>query len=625
MKNIAMPDSALSSARRFLSGIAPRRQRISIQAGDATARILLTRREVSGLRIEKLVTIDLAADGLLTPEEMARRVGQILDGMPASAPVAVALPSGRSHSQIMELTPGDTRAPWQLTQAVGGRQFDQVPSIFDARRLRAFDNHAHPAWVTIAREADVELQLLRCGLDAESVTHVSSADGALAAAFAEVSARPSSAVLVELGTVSGMLVLIVDEQVVFSAGIDTGATAFVAALAADLRCPAEEAEIVIRREGPAAVSDSTPKLRAVLARWSNTIETLLREYARETGAADPQALLALPRWFSGSLLEDYKARAMVEVHAGGDASQRWPEVAVAGDGRSVSLAACAIAWGVAAISSGLRPAPANLLPAAAREARRLRRRTGWLHAACLALLLPGLIVVGHACVSRLDSIHRKEQRLALLEEARAAGPRLADALAARESAWLEAAPSLYLQKRTRDLLGGVRTLRSLRNVGGVAPPPPPPPATAVPPAAAAEGKADFWYAVIADAETYAGGALPKGTPAAMPETQLLRGCFSRSGGLVVELSLAPVNRDPLGTIGALVNALRTTGHFTSVDILPVRARQALADPAVFAPGGDFALALEATPFEHTLPPPPPAARPGGGNGGSRSRGGLFGP
>ncbi|EIQ01734.1 hypothetical protein OpiT1DRAFT_00308 [Opitutaceae bacterium TAV1] len=600
-----MPDSALSSARRFLSGIAPRRQRISIQAGDATARILLTRREVSGLRIEKLVTIDLAADGLLTPEEMARRVGQILDGMPASAPVAVALPLGRSHSQIMELTPGDTRAPWQLTQAVGGRQFDQVPSIFDSRRLRAFDNHAHPAWVTIAREADVELQLLRCGLDAESVTHVSSADGALAAAFAEVSERPSSAVLVELGTVSGMLVLIVDDQVVFSAGIDTGATAFVAALAADLHCPAEEAEIVIRREGPAAVSDSTPKLRAALARWSNTIETLLREHARETGAS-PEALLVLPRWFSGSLLEDYKARAMVEAHAGGDASQRWPEVAV-GDGHSVSLAACAIAWGVAAISSGLQPAPANLLPAVAREARRLRRRTGWLHAACLALLLPGLMVVGHACVTRLDSIHRKEQRLALLEEARAAGPRLADALAARESAYLEAAPSLYLQKRTRDLLGGLRTLRSLRTEGSEA----------------ARDKADFWYAVIADVETYSGGALPKGSPAAMPETQLLRGCFSRSSGLVVELSLAPANKDPLGTIGALVNALRTTGHFTSVDILPVRARQALADPAVFAPGGDFALALETTPFEHTLPPPPPA--PPGGNGGSRSRGGLFGP
>lgn len=479
-------------------------------------------------------------------------------------------------------------------QTVGGRQFEQVPSIFDAHPLRPFGQYNHPTWVTIAREADVDLQLLRCGLAANGVTHVTSADGALAAAFAEVSERPPSAALIEIGAVASTLVLVANNQIVFSASIDTGSGAFLTALAADLRCPVDEAEIVLRREGPSTISPATPQLQAALLRWRHSVETLLREHAREAGIP-PDTLLALPRWFSGAQLADPAVRALLETHAGGDPAQHWPDIAV-GDGRAVSLAACAIAYGVAAISCGLQAAPANLLPPAAREARSIRKRTTLLHAACLAALALGAVFVTQAWIARLASVRAKQERMTLLEHASDAGPRLAGELAAREQAYIEASPSLYLQKRTRDLITGIRTLSAQR---------------------AAHKNADYWYAVIADAETYAGGAIPQGTPAADPEVQLLRGCFARPSGLVVELSLSPANKDQLGTIGAIVHELRATHQFTSVDILPVRARQALADPRVFAPkGGDFAIALETAPFEHGLPPPPPAANDG--------RGGLFG-
>ncbi|WP_232767134.1 hypothetical protein, partial [Geminisphaera colitermitum] len=582
-----MPATAATTAavRRLLTGIAPHGRRIAIQAGEAVARILLARREVSGLRIEKLITIDLAADGLLTPEEMARRLGQILATLPP-APVALSLPLGRSHSQIMDLPPGDTRAAHPLVQTIGGRQFEQVPSIYDSRPLKPFGPHARPAWITIAREADVDLQLLRCGLAAGDVTHITSADGALSAAFAEVSARPPSAVLIELGAVASTLVLVLDHQTVFSASIDTGSGALLAALATDLRCPADEAEIVLKREGPAVVSPATPQLQAALQRWHHSIETLLREHAREAGIP-PDTLLELPRWFSGAQLADPGVRALLETHAGGHPAQHWPDIAVGDDGRAVSLAACAIAYGVAAISSGLQPAPANLLPPAARELRRTRQKTTWLHAALLTALVLGAALVTHAWAGRLASVRAKQERVALLEHARDAGPRLTEEFAAREQAYLEATPALYLQKRTRDLLTGIRTLSTART--------------------AHAPTADFWFAVIADAETYVGGAIPQGTPAAAPETQFLRGCFARPTGLVVELSLPPSNKDHLGSIGTLVQNLRATHQFTSVDILPVRARQPLADPSVFAPkGGDFALALETAPYEHNLPPPPPS-------------------
>lgn len=573
---------------------------MAIQAGESVVRILLARREVSGLRIEKLITIDLVSDGLLTPEEMARRVGQIRATLPP-APVALSLPLGRSHSQIMELSPDDTRAAHQLAQSVGGRQFEQVPSVFDARPLRSFGSHEHPTWVTIAREADVDLQLLRCGLASGDVSHITSSDGALSAAFAEVSERPSSAVLVEVGAVASTLVLVWENQAVFSASIDTGSSAFLAALAADLRCPVDEAEIVLKREGAAAISPATPQLQAALLRWRHSVETLLREQAREAGIP-PDMLLSLPRWFSGAQLADPGMRGLFETHAGGDPAQHWPDIAI-DDGRAISLASCAIAYGVAAIASGLQPASPNLLPLSARELRRVQRRTSWLHVACLAMIVLGFVLVGKVWAERRASVRTKEERVALLERARDAGPRLTDELAAREQAYIEATPALYLQKRTRDILMGVRTLGAQRSGDG-------------------KQDKDFWFAVIADAETYAGGAIPQGTPAAAPETQLLRGCFARPTGLVVELSLPPSNKDQLGAIGALVGSLRATHQFASVDILPVRARQPLADPSVFAPkGGDFAIALDAAPFEHNLPPPPPSAN---GERGGRARGGLFG-
>ena len=111
---------------------------------------------------------------------------------------------------------------------------------------------------------------------------------------------------------------------------------------------------------------------------------------------------------------------------------------------------------------------------------------------------------------------------------------------------------------------------------------------------------------MADAESYReGGAAPAPRTA---DPVLLYDYLSRPLGLVVELSLTPETADKLGTIGALATRLRATELFARVDILPSRARQALADPTVFAAQNDFALSLEGRPFEHSVPPPPPESR-----------------
>ncbi len=563
------------------------RRHLAVQAGDRFARFLLARRRGPTLRVERIETIDLRREGLLTPEETAHHLRGVLTAFPASAPVALALPLGRALSQVIDVGPGEARAHHHLAQTVGGRQFEQVPSLFDSRPLRPFAGHDHPMWVTIAREADVELQLLRCGIDAGRVSHVTSADGALAAAFALQIGAPDAAVLIELGSVATAIVVVESCQAVFSASFDTGMGAFIDALAADLGCPSDEAEFVLGRDGDEAVNPGTPQLAAALARWRSDLEALLAERARESGriAGD---LLALPRWFSGVAFVNPLLRDLVEKYGGGNRAHRWPDVSDAA-GRPVPLSAHALAWGTAAVGLGVVPTPANLMPPTAQRMRRVATWTGWLHVACLVALAVGACSLVNAIWARHRAVAAKQERVALLQRAKEAGPRLAEAEAARDRAYFETVSVLYFQKRTRDLLAGVRALRAQRVDDG------------------------FWYAVVADAESYATGAPPvtAGAPGAVGDALPLRQLVERPTGLIVELSLPPETPDKLGAISRLAEGLRASGVFSGIDILPARARRSLADPAVLAPDSDFALGLEAPPFEHSLPPPPAPSAGGG--------------
>ncbi len=563
------------------------RQHIAVQAGSRFARIMLARREGRSLRIERLLVIDLQANGLLTPGELATHLRGVLATLP-TVPVTVTLQPGRTHSQVLELKPGDPLAAEWLAQAVGGRQFDQILSVYDARPLRPFPGHPHPQWVTIARDADVTIQLMRCGLDPERTAHVVSADAALVAAYNATSRAgdPTSAVLVEIGSDASTLVVIEEGQGVFAANFDLGTASLIAALAVDLDCSLPEAERILVREGAAASGPATPRLVTALARWRNAFENVLKEHARETGRS-PEPLLAHPRRFSGALLANAGIRALFASTADLVPVQDWPDVP-SSEGEPVNASGCAIACGATAIGLDLAPTSVDLLPATSRTARSAARRIGWLHVAGLAIAATGLLFAANTLWQRSVSIEAKETRLELLQRARDAGPQLTDTLAARDQAYREAVPLLYFQKRTRDFVAATRLLREQRKHPG------------------------FWFALVADSETYHANSLPRGTPAATPETQLLRNCLARPTGLVVELSLAPGGGDQLGKISTLVTELRASPLFSGVDILPARARQSLADRSVFSSGDGFALSLETPTFEHFLPPP---ATPGTTSGG----------
>jgi hypothetical protein len=589
--NFALPEPLQRALTRIEAG---GRARVVIEAGERGARLLLVRRAGETVRVERVLGADLRADGLLSPGEMAARIGVLLAELPSAATTLV-LPPGRTHSQLIALRPGESRAVADLAVAAGGRQFDAVPSVFDAKPLRATRRHARAMWVSIARDADVEVQLLRCGVPAERIAAIIGADAALAAAFAALPGRPSTAVLIELGASSGVLVVVEDDQPVFAADLDWGSDFLVTALAADLRCTAAVAQGILERDGVITPGPETPKLAAAAVRLRQAVEAFLQDYARESGqsAAD---LLAAVRRVSGPGLEGGWRRGMVSSSLGAATIQDWPKLTVA-DGGVLDLSGGAVAYGTAAIALGLVAQPPNLAPSRARAARRTELVVAGLHAVGLAVGVCGLLWSAFAISGLVAELNERKAELAALHVAREATPRVVAAREERAEAGLAALPVMYLQKRTRDLITGVRLLRETR------------------------GTADYWFALVTDAETYQAGSLPKGTPSAAPETQKLAGCLARSSGLVVELSFRPGGGDPLGRVGALITELRAANRYARVDILPARARQAkLADPTVFADqGSDYAIELEPVPFDGAIP----AAAEGSAATGAES-GGLFG-
>lgn len=566
---------SLSAVLRRLSPAGRPGRALALELGPHGARALLARSRPGGeISVERALAVDLRAEGLLGPEESSARLRGLVAGLPA-APAVLVLPPGRTHSQFVELRDEDRRAPAELARSLGGRGADKAPHLADARILPAAAGQPRRAWITVAREEDVADALARAGLPPDRVARVVGADAALAAAFATIPARPSLAALVFLGPAEGLLLVVEHDRPAFAAELDWGAEQFVQALAADLARPADTARAILARDGADALSPATPRLAARLNGLRLAVEALLRDHAREA-ARDPVALLAAPRLLCAAGLSVGRAR---EPLAAALAAAPWPGPPAAAPGETTVLDDAVLAYGAAALVFGSGPETPDLSPPVVRAARRADRRVAALHAAALLLAVLGLGAAAHALHARSAVAREHAAVVAGLREARDAVPELLAARAARETAYQEALPALYLQRRTRDFVAGTRLLRERLSAG------------------------DFWFALVADIETYQSGALPKGTPAAAPETQLLPGCLLRPGGLVVELSFRPGGANALDRVGAIIAELRAAGVFTGVDILPPRARRpGLADQSVFASeGAAYALQLDTAPFPASAP------------------------
>lgn len=561
-----MPTPLAASLRwldRLRSGTS---SRLVVAPGPSGASILLAR---SGPRVERIQVADLRADGLLGPDEMSVRLGALLADLPAADAVLV-LPPGLTHSQIQVVATGDARSNEQLAaEAVGAAGGSDVVAV------AALPGPGRALWISVARSDAVEAQLRRCGLPPGRIVKVLGSDAALAAAFLTQSERPALAVLLDLGRVCGQLLVLEHGRPALAADIDWGMDRVRAALAADLGRP--EADLpALLAAAPEQPSLATPRLAAVLRGLGLAVEGLLADFARERGVAR-ERLAGAPRWLSGPGLSDPAVHGLIARAAGGPLPRAW-EVVRTGEGIDWNPAEALPAYGAARIACASGPAP-DFSPALVRAARKSERHIAMLHALATLFAVAGLAMGLARLDTRRDEVNVREVEVAALRAARAALPGLDDARRRREDAYLAALPALALQKRTRDFVAGLRLLGETRTDDA------------------------FWFALVADAETYQANALPKGTPTSTPETQPLPGLLGRRSGLVVELSFRPGGPDPLSRVDGLVAALRDTGGFARVDLLPARERQTgLSDRSVYATeGAAFALRLDTPPFVGPIP------------------------
>ncbi len=559
---------------RFRSGTS---SRLVIAPTPSGASVLVAR---AGPRLERILAADLRADGLLGPDEMSARLGDLLAELPQADAVLV-LPPGLTHSQIQVVAPGDARGNEQLAaEAVGAAGRSDVVAV------APLPGPGRALWISVARAEAVESQLRRCGLPPGRIVKVLGSDAALAAAFLTQPERPALAVVLDLGRVCGQLLVLEQGSPALAADLDWGMDKVRAALAADLG-RVESSLSTLLAEAPGLPTLGTPRLAAVLRGLGLAVEGLLADFARERGLAREQ-LASAPRWLSGPGMSDPAVYGLIARAAGGPGPRAW-ETVPAGDGAAWNPAEALPAYGAARIAFAADAAP-DFSPAVVRAARKSERHIALLHALATLFALAGLGIGLARLEARRDAVAVREVEVVALRAARDALPSLAEARRQRENAYLAALPALALQKRTRDFVAGLRLLGETRTDDA------------------------FWFALVADAETYQAGALPKGTPTSTPETQQLPGLLGRRSGLVVELSFRPGGPDPLSRVDGLVAALRDTGGFARVDLLPARERQAnLADRSVYAAeGADFALRLDSTPFVGPIPENALQSAAGGG-------------
>lgn len=499
----------------------------------------------------------------------------------------LVLPHGRVHSQRILVDEGTASAVEALAREFAGAG-DARSVVHGSSRFHRVapgtggDEHL---WVSLAREEESVRLCERSGEPGESTANVIGVDTALAMAHRTACGDVSHAILLDLGNDAAQAVVLIGGEPRCSADLEPGGNALLAALASDLGGSVSDARAFLAKSAPLDPA-KFPRFRSALARLAQGLESVLREHAREEGLA-PKDLLAAPIWLGGIVASTPVGVAAFGSVLGAERVREWPVLTGVG-GESWALGPRAVAYGAAVAGLAAADSLANLAAPTVR-----RERAAWLRASafqvCGAVL--AVVALGLGTVRVIRSASEASERravVAALEQAQAVVPALQQARTEREDAYIAALPALYLQKRTRDFVSGLRLLQEKGRSG------------------------DHWLALVADQETYQAGSLPQGTPASAPEPQILRGMVNRVSGLVIELGFKPNTADPLAEVSTMIAEMKSSGAFREVDLLPARERQTLADRTVFAEkGAEFALRLEARPFAHHLPPAAELTRAGG--------------
>lgn len=571
----------------------PVRRVLAVDSGSRRLKLLLAESDFGRLRLLKEELLDLRSEGLVSAEELQSYLPGCLAqwGQP---PVALVLPQHLSISQVIDLPLAPESEVEKLiadeTVKLSGVSESRI--VYDFVRTETASRNRQQFWVTFSQEGDIRERILRLGLEQEDLCDVTTTANALIAAYRATCPLSSRAILVHLGAQTTVVVLLLAGQGAFAASFQMGGDFFTRSLARQRNCSEEEAEALKRKHNLLNGPERSAEFAATVDGWVFELKRQLSEWFQQNPAVSPQEppfdLIASGAAFDQPGLVEYlQHKAELPFHL-------WPN---AGQPEAVSPSkGFEIAFGTALQALGYSPQPVSLLPDDYRLAWHKRLRRQRLELVSLVLLALCVLTLAFGSWHKLALFTAKNALLdkmrAGLEDVSANDSLSSDLVGEYENL----RPVLAAQQNTIDTL---KTLSLLQQ---------------------SHGNSNFWYALVADQQSYFTappvllatnkpaktnllGAAVESSRSASSALRLSLGSGTNAQtarpGLIAELCVPGEAESARQVLSELVSGLKRQESFSKVDLLSDDLRRNLADPKVVVPDRDYVLALDfaATEFQ----------------------------
>lgn len=584
----------------------PLRRVLAIDAGTRCLRLTLVEGSLRRLRILREQSFDLAAEGLVSAEEVSNHLQTLIEewGRP---PVALTLPQHLCTTQLVDLPPVSEEEARRLieeeTKRLGG--VSESPILFDFVPVKPLAPNRQHYWVSLCQEGEIRQQIQRLGLEADDICEVTPTAGALMAAFRATVPQAGRAVLVHAGAQTTVVVILVEGQGVFATSFPMGGDFFTRAVASQLRCAVETASNLREHKNLLTGPDALAGFPAVVDGWLAELLRQLQDWAKDHPGTAPD-LKSLELFTSGGVFNQPGLVAYLEQRSG-LSFKTW--LAAAQVGTVAPGAGYEVALGTALQALRRCPQRASLLPPERRAAWRRRLTRQLVECGSVGLLAVLFLVLVFGTWQQASLASRKEK---LLQQVRQAldqtrdNEKLTDALFAE---YEELRPLLARQQHTAATLQTLALLELARS------------------------NRPYWYVLLADQHAYFSQPLPPvptnaagaTNPAAAPRRPSWLTNLTATGtnlpvarpGFIAELCIPEPADAARRTFSDVVNALKPDPLFARVDSLSEDLRRELAEPKVLLPDRHFSLALDLA-DAHWPRPVPPRSRLATTNGAARA-------
>ncbi len=581
---------------------APVRRVLAIDAGTRNIRLLLAGADFRRLHILRQEVVDVAKEGLTTPEETKAYFHAIL-GEWGSPPVVMVLPQHLSTSHAIDLPVAPDVEVKKLIgdEAVKLGGVSESRIIYDFVRTHAETGGRQQFWVTLAQEGDIRDRLARFGVEGEQLCEVTTTANALIAAFRAASPDAERALLVHIGAQTTVLIIVIAGQGGFATSFQMGGDFFTRSLARQLSSPEDQAEVIRHSKNLLLGPDASPAFIETVDGWVTEFDQQLREWFRShPGASGGFDVISSGGGFNQPGLRDYlNRRTGLDI-------RDWP---ASGSNRDTApQAGFEVAYGAALQALGRGGPSPSLLPEDYRQAWKRYLNLQRLERASLVMALLILMLLGLGIWKKVNLIEAKQGWLAkikygqeLFELNRALRTDLANE-------YNLVRPVFAQEQQTVDTLRVFGLLQQSRS------------------------NRAFWFVLLADQQSYFSyppASLttnrPPSTNAAaitvvplrisaapeFPATNHVTGTNSVSprSGFIAELTVPEDAEAARKTLRELVGQLGKQETFSRADLLSDDLRRELADHKVILPDRHFALRLDLARTEFNKPVPGPAPIP----------------